>query len=146
MSASLAFANNPSHPVNTLIRERLAQVELTLAEARLKVVSSLDREIASVRLWLQALQSFDPTLTMETKVNQAPESPADPALQAFLEDPPQPAKNNIVAFNKGDFEPLEPVVEEPRVDPLLAKASIDELNEALDAAFEGLEKQDQDKK
>lgn len=140
MSSALALVSQHSAPVNALLMERLAQVEATLEEAKLRVVSSLDRELASVRGWLTALQTFDPTLTMDTTGNQEAQGQGEATIHSMMEQAPQPAKSNIVAFHKGDFESTASPVQEPEVDPGLEKATVDELNAALDAAFREMEK------
>ncbi|HSJ03034.1 MAG: hypothetical protein ACAI34_10485 [Verrucomicrobium sp.] len=136
MSSSAAIAHTVSHPANALLQERLARVEATLEEARLSVVSSLDRELASVRGWLQALQTFDPTLNMETTAQSDDQAlNVQPKLQSLMETEPQAAKSKIVAFNKGDFTSEKTSIPEPVVDPGLEKATIEELNAALGEAF-----------
>lgn len=142
MSSSLALASQPAHPVNSLLQEKLARIEATLVEARLRVVSTFDRELSSVRGWLQALQSFDPTLNMETKVNPDHSEDGASDLQHLMEADPEPATSKIVAFNKGDFASQTPPVPEPEVDPGLAKATVDELNAALEAAFQEMEEEE----
>jgi hypothetical protein len=145
MSSSLAIASQPSHPVNSLLQEKLARIEATLVEARLRVVSTFDRELSSVRGWLQALQSFDPTLNMETKVNQDSSEEGAVDLQHLMEAAPEPATSNIVAFNKGDFATQTNPVPEPEVDPGLARATVEELNEALEEAFREMEEEEKGK-
>ncbi|WP_009965226.1 hypothetical protein [Verrucomicrobium spinosum] len=145
MSSSLALASQPTHPVNSLLQEKLARIEATLVDARLRVVSTFDRELSSVRGWLQALQSFDPTVNMETKVNQDSSEGGPVDLQHLMEAAPQSAMSNIVAFNKGDFASQATPVPEPEVDPGLAKATIEELNEALEEAFREMEEEDKGK-
>ncbi|WP_050030844.1 hypothetical protein [Verrucomicrobium sp. BvORR034] len=145
MSSSLAIASQLSHPVNSLLQEKLARIEATLVEARLRVVSTFDRELSSVRGWLQALQSFDPTLNMETKVNQDSSEEGAVDLQHLMEAAPEPATSNIVAFNKGDFATQTNPVPEPEVDPGLARATVEELNEALEEAFREMEEEEKGK-
>ena len=135
MSSLLALASHPTHPLDSLLQAKLARIEATLVEARLRVVSTFDRELSSVRGWLQALQSFDPTLTMETTGNQASDDEEEQEMPNLMEEAPQPLKNNIVAFNKGDFEEQSDAVPEPVVDPGLEQATIEELNAALEEAF-----------
>ncbi|WP_038159366.1 hypothetical protein [Verrucomicrobium sp. BvORR106] len=142
MSSSLALASHPAHPVNSLLQEKLARIEATLVEARLRVVSTFDRELSSVRGWLQALQSFDPTLNMETKVNQDHSEDGASDLQYLMEAAPEPASSNIVAFNKGDFASQTTPVPEPELDPGLTKATVEELNAALEEAFREMEEEE----
>lgn len=132
MSSNLAIALPQAQGSQVLLRERLAQLEAALLEARGRVMLSFDRELASLRGWMDSLNHLDAASSLH-----AMPSPGSPgaALEELVSGAPQPVGSNIVPFSMMDFPGTGGVIEEPPVDPGLATATLDELNAALAAAF-----------
>ena len=136
MSSNLAIALPQAQGSQALLRERLAQLEAALLEARGRVMLSFDRELASLRGWMDSLDHLDPVGGLHSvPIAPAPVASPSSALEELVADAPQPAGNNIVPFSMLDFPETGGVIEEPPVDPGLASATLDELNAALAAAF-----------
>src|SRR4051812_49376535 len=137
-----SFAITPTQPKATqaLLRGRLAQLEATLLEARERVVHSFDRELALLRGWMDSLELFDPTVGLKALDEPTPSEFKDSLKELFAEPPPLMA-SNIVPFSSGAFdEDPDATMEEQPLDPALASATLDELNAALTAAFEQMER------
>jgi hypothetical protein len=135
MSPSLAITPTQPNASQALLRERLAQLEAVLLEARGRVVLSFDRELASLRGWVESLTHFDPAVGLQALAEPAALAFGE-SLQQFLSDAPQPAASNIVPFTASVAEvDSRNYLQEPPLDPALASATIDELNAALAAAF-----------
>jgi hypothetical protein len=136
MSPSSANIPSPPKAPQAALRERLAQLAAALLETRGRVVRSFDRELASLRSWMDSLDQFDPTVGL--KVIHEPSPASSVAMfEQLISDPPSPAAHNIVPFSLPTFmESREAAVEEQPLDPAFASATIDELNEALSAAFQ----------
>lgn len=131
------FAITPTQPQasQAMLWEHLAKLEATLLEARGRVMLSFDRELASLRGWMDSLDSFDPTTGLHAVSEPAPDTDAEP-LQELIADAPQLAACNIVPFTGAAIPGSAALIEEPPVDPNLERATIDELNAALVAAFD----------
>ena len=132
--SAFAFAHQPV--AKMILREHLAQLESSLEETRGRVLSALDEELASIRQWMETLQDFEPTLTVyrpeaETSANGMT-VPAEKAPSKFTPSKP----TNIVELTAQDFALVQEPLREPELDPALEKATMDELNAALSAAFE----------
>jgi hypothetical protein len=145
MSPSLAIAPIQSNASQALLRERLTQLESVLLEARGRVMLSFDRELATIRSWMDSLEHFNPSVGLQALDQPTPTSaPASFAesVQELLAASPQPAAKNIVPFTASipDLEGKS-FLEEPPLDPALASATIDELNAALAAAFAQMSEQ-----
>lgn len=95
---------------------------------------SFDRELASLRSWMQSLEHLDPSVGLRA-VSEPPTAAISALTQEFATETPRVAAKNIVPFSASN--PMDPdgVIEEPPVDPCLASATLDELNAALTAAF-----------
>jgi hypothetical protein len=136
MSPSFAIAPSKPEATQALLRERLSQLEAALLEARGRVMLSFDRELASLRGWMDSLEHFDPMVGLQP----LPESGSGlvgGSLESLMAEPPKPAASNILPFTTSAFlGDTEKVVEEPPLDPALASATLDELNAALTAAFQ----------
>jgi hypothetical protein len=133
MPSSSVISPTPPKTSQAPFREQLAQLEATLLEARGRVLLSFDRELASLRGWMDALQQFDPTVGMQT-VQELVHAPLEPSFEELIAEPPYVAPCNIVPFRAPGSSP-ETLIEEEPLDPALANATIDELNAALAAAF-----------
>lgn len=96
---------------------------------------SFDRELASLRGWMQSLENFDPTGGLRMVSEPPPDANQTTFFQELGAEPPRLAAKNIVPFSGTDFGDPGRVIEEPPVDPSLASATLDELNAALAAAF-----------
>jgi hypothetical protein len=118
-----------------LLRERLSQLEAALLEARGRVMLSFDRELASLRGWMNSLEHFDPTKRLHALQEPAPEAPGE-SLQELIAEPPHPAASNIVPFSIYSETSDSGAIQEQPVDPTLASATLEELNAALAAAFQ----------
>jgi hypothetical protein len=141
MSPSLAITPTQPNASQALLRERLAQLEAVLLEARGRVMLSFDRELASLRGWMESMANFDPTGGLKA-LSQPASIAFGESLQEFLADAPQTAASNIVPFTASIFEDnSKNYLEEPPLDPALASATIDELNAALAAAFAQMSEQ-----
>ena len=131
----------PTQPVavQALLAERLGHLESTLLEARGRVLGSMDRELASIRGWLDALQNFDPTRSLQKPGPNVTLVGSDSALSELETEPSASIASNIVPFSASDFQPSDAVLPEPPVDPALEQATVDELNAALAAVFQHME-------
>lgn len=134
MIPNLAIAPTQPAAAQALLCERLAQLEATLLEARGRVLFSMDRELASLRGWMDALQNFDPSHSLQKPEEQTASENAP--LSGLLEEAPQTVASNIVPFSVADFTTRSAVLREPVLDPTLEQATVDELNAALAAAFQ----------
>jgi hypothetical protein len=136
MSSSFAIAPTQPKATQALLRERLSQLEAALLEARGRVMLSFDRELASLRGWMDSLEHFDPTVGLQS-VPETVSAPSSASLELLMAEPPKLAASNILPFTTSAFfgDP-DPLVEEPPLDPALASATLDELNAALTAAFQ----------
>jgi hypothetical protein len=135
MPSSSAIPSTLPQASPALLRERLCQLEAALLEARGRVLFSFDRELTSLRGWMDLLENFDPTVGLHAMPEPIPASKGGPAHELVAE-PPHAAASNILPFSAADFTELAGVIEEPPVDPCLASATLDELNAALTAAFQ----------
>jgi hypothetical protein len=131
----------PTQPVaaQALLAERLGQLESSLLEARGRVVGSMDRELASIRGWLDVLQNFDPNHSLPKPGQAVSLVGSGSALSELEMEPPPSAASNIVPFSASDFQPCEAPLPEPATDPTLEQATVDELNAALAAVFKHME-------
>lgn len=131
----------PTQPVaaQALLAERLGQLESSILEARGRVLGSMDRELASIRGWLDVLQNFDPTHSLQKPGQSVTLVGADSAVSELETEPPASVASNIVPFSAGDFQSGEVALPEPPIDPALEKATVDELNAALAAVFQHME-------
>ncbi len=122
-----------------LLRERLAQLEAALLEARGRVLRSFDRELASIRGWMDSMEHFDPTAGLQAINENAPGS--EPALHDVMTGEPHFVPSNVLPFapspwtGSAEGGGLGGPIEERPLDPDLANATLDELNAALAAAF-----------
>ena len=90
--------------------EQLAQLEASLEETRGRVLNALDEELASIRQWMESLQSLDPALSI---YRPEPASP-DGAVASQTEAPKTSKPGNIVHLTPQDFAETElPRLEEP---------------------------------
>jgi hypothetical protein len=136
MSPSFDITPTQSQASQALLRERLAQLEATLLEARGRVMLSFDRELASLRGWMNSLERFDPNHGLHALQESAPEAFAE-SLHELIAEPPHTAASNIVPFSTFSITTdAEGAIKEQPLDPSLASATLDELNAALTAAFE----------
>ena len=135
---SPSFAITPSQPKasQALLRERLARLEATLLEARGRVMLSFDRELASLRGWMDSLEHFDPTIGLQA-LNEPVAAPLGASLEELIAEPPHPMASNILPFSMLEFsDHSDAILEEQPLDPILASATLEELNAALTEAFE----------
>jgi hypothetical protein len=133
MSLSFAISPSPTKTSQALFRERLAQLEAKLLEVRGRVLLSFDRELASLRGWMDSLEHFDPTVKLQT-LHEPMQAQLEPSFEELIATPPSIAPCNIVPFTMPGAS-LDAVIEEEPLDPALANATVDELNAALAAAF-----------
>jgi hypothetical protein len=140
MSANLAITPEPQAS-QALLRDRLAQLEAALIEARGRIIRSFDRELASLRGWMASLEHSDAPAAFQSLDEAALGSP-DGSLEQLLSEPPHPAASNIVPFSVPSYpESTDPAVEEQPLDPALASATMEELNAALASAFQQMSQQ-----
>jgi hypothetical protein len=125
-----AFVHQPV--AKMILREHLAQLESSLEETRGRVLSALDEELASIRQWMESLKDFDTNLTVYRPDTEAAAALAEKAPSKFKPSKP----SNIVELTAQDFAMAPEPLHEPALDPVLEKATMDELNAALAAAFE----------
>ena len=134
-------AITPKQPPTSqaLLRDRLAQLEATLLEARGRVMFSFDRELASLRGWMDSLEHFDPAVGLQA-LDEPAIAPIGESLEALIAQAPHPAASNILPFSTFGFaDAASSILEEQPLDPTLASATLDELNAALTAAFQHME-------
>ncbi len=124
--------SSPLPQSNDWFCQQLAGLELSLMEARSKVVSVLDREISEVRSMKKIAASRDGSFAI-TAFKPAETCTPVKALQNFTH--PTPLPPNVVAISRELFTATEPKPVEMALDPELEQATIDELNAALAAAF-----------
>ena len=139
MIPNVSIAPTQSVAAQALLAERLGQLESTLLEARGRVVGSMDRELASIRGWLDVLQNFDPTHSLQKPGQNVSLVGNESALSDLEMEPPASVASNIVPFSASDFQPSDEALPEPPTDPTLEKATVDELNAALAAVFRHME-------
>jgi hypothetical protein len=101
-------------------------------EARSKVVSVLDREISEVRCLKKMMAARDGCLPLPSF--KPAESNAPVKAQQSLTHPVT-LPDNVVAISRELFTASEPKPVEMALDPELERATIEELNAALAAAF-----------
>jgi hypothetical protein len=136
MSPSFAIAPSQPKASQALLRERLSQLEAALLEARGRVMLSFDRELASLRGWMDSLEIFDPTVGLQA-VHEEDSDTVRASLESLMAQAPHPVASNILPFSsQGFLVEADRIVEEPAMDPTLASATLDELNAALAAAFQ----------
>ena len=139
MIPNVSIAPTQSVAAQALLAERLGQLESSLLEARGRVVGSMDRELASIRGWLDVLQNFDPNHSLPKPGQGVSLVGSGSALSELEMEPPPSAASNIVPFSASDFQPCEAPLPEPATDPTLEQATVDELNAALAAVFKHME-------
>ncbi len=112
--------------------QQLAGVEMSLMEARSQVVSVLDREISEVRslkkMASSRLEAFDLPSSKPAATRAQGKATND-----YNQPAPLPA--NVLAISRELFTATEPKPVEMALDPELERATIEELNAALAAAF-----------
>lgn len=123
---------SPSLQSQDWICQQLASVEISLMEARSKVVRVLDREISEV-LSLKKMIAAHAGSFGTSSIKQAESSASTQAQQNFTY--PVPLPDNVVAISRELFTATEPKPVEMALDPELERATIEELNSALAAAF-----------
>lgn len=130
MSSSLSQAllpqfSSPLPQTKDWFFQQLAGVEISLMEARSQVVSVLDREISEVRslkkMAASRLQSID--------------LPSFKPAESPVSGKAAPLPSNVLAISRELFTSTDPKPVEMALDPELERATIDELNAALAAAF-----------
>jgi hypothetical protein len=135
MSPSLAITPAQPKATQALLHERLSQLEAALLEARGRVMLSFDRELASLRGWMDSLEHFDPTVALQT-LPEADAVPSSGSFESLIAEPPKPVASNILPFTTSAYlGDTDEAVEESPLDPALASATLEELNAALTAAF-----------
>jgi hypothetical protein len=108
-------AHRPSIVTGVRASERLEGVELALLEARNRIVGALDRELETVR----ALKTrWTNTGGMSHEVFQQSTLPA-----------------NVLKVDREQFNSKDQAPPEAALDPVLERATLEELNAALAAAF-----------
>lgn len=112
--------------------QQLAGVEISLMEARSQVVSVLDREISEVRSLKKMVASRDQSFGVPSFNPADSRTPVKPS-QEFRK--PAPLPDNVLAISRELFTATEPKPVEMALDPELERATIEELNAALAAAF-----------
>lgn len=112
--------------------QQLAGVEISLMEARSQVVSVLDREISEVRSLKKMAASRVETSALPS-FNPADSRALGKPAQEFSQPSPLPA--NVLAISRELFTATELKPVEMALDPELERATIEELNAALAAAF-----------
>lgn len=141
MTPSFAFTHPQPKESWALLRERLSQLEAALLDARGRMLMSFDRELASLRGWMDSIEHFDPTTGLQTLADAA-RLRSDESFEDLMAAPPPFLPSNVVPFTAsasgvGNAVAMElPPLEEQPLDPHLANATIEELNAALAAAFE----------
>lgn len=113
--AALPFAPGPSVVTSARSSEQLEGVELALIEARGRILGALDRELAAVR-------------ARRTRHINGPSM----AHEIFQQSP---LPSNVLTVSREIFESREPAPLEAAIDPALERATLEELNAALAAAF-----------
>lgn len=112
-------ASNPAPKPSVVTGARhfgqLEGVELALMEVRGRILSALDRELEAVR-------------AMKARPTNGSGAPPEVFPQS-----PLPA--NVLTLDREIFAPKEPLPPEAALDPALERATIEELNAALAAAF-----------
>src|SRR3954463_16275497 len=121
MSCSLAKYPPPFAASQDLLQERLANLEATLVQARGQVLCSFDRELASLRGWMDSLQHFDPTVGLQTFQEPA-FAPLEPTFEELISEPPCPVPCNVVPFRVPSADDEIAITEQP-LDPALANAT-----------------------
>jgi len=128
MSAALAPA--PAfYAANALLRERIFHVEKSLLETRDQILNVLDRELSTVRNCLASIEAG--SLAPASHVSQTQPSGE---MNHLLSDPPQYDMSNVIPMTAG-YAGAAPLLHEAELDPKLVQATVDELNNALTAAF-----------
>lgn len=128
---SLQF-NSPLPQSNDWFCQQLAGVELSLMEARSKVTSVLDREISEVRTLKKMVATREGSFAIPAF------TPSESRLSAKAQQNfthPATLPPNVVALSREHFTASEPKPVEMALDPELERATIEELNAALAAAF-----------
>lgn len=123
---------SPSLQSQNRICQQLAGIEISLMEARSKVVSVLDREISEVRALKKMMATHDGSYAIPSI--KSAESCAPVKTQQNCTHP-MPLPDNVVAISREFFTATEPKPMEMALDPELERATIEELNAALAAAF-----------
>jgi hypothetical protein len=108
-------APKPSVVTGARRLEQLEGVELALIEARSRILSALDCELEAVRA-----------------MKARPTNGSGVSPEVFQQSP-LPA--NVLTLNREIFAPKEQLPPEAALDPALERATIEELNAALAAAF-----------
>lgn len=140
MSANFAITPEPQAS-QALLRDRLAQLEAALLEARGRVIRSFDRELASLRGWMASLEHADVPAAYQS-IDDPASASAEGSLEQLMSEAPHPAASNIVPFAVPSYmESTDPAVEEQPLDPSLASATMEELNAALASAFQQMSQQ-----
>ncbi len=109
------FAPRPSVVSGARYTEQLEGVELALIEARGRILGALDRELETVRA---------------QRIRRANGSGM---VREVFQQSPLPA--NVLTVSREIFEFREPAPLEAAIDPALERATLEELNAALAAAF-----------
>lgn len=112
--------------------QQLAGVEISLMEARSQVVSVLDREISEVRSLKKRVATQSPSSGFYSS-NKVDSKTPDMISREFTKPASLPA--NVLAISRELFNGSEPKPVEMALDPELERATIEELNAALAAAF-----------
>lgn len=120
MSALTASYPHSFSPAPTPM-ECLGQMEQSLLESRSRILAVIDEELAAVHQWRQALLS------------------TTPVFQPFAPLVPKP-ESMLTSYKMGKIVPLDmgmrnEAVSEAKDDPDLIRATVEELNAALEAAF-----------
>lgn len=132
MSPSEAFclpsiASLPPNAAGVVPAPELEGVEAALMAARDRILKELDRELAAIRvLRTRTRQASAPAML-------AVADPWNDAVPDLSQCPPLPG--NVVPVAREVFAPQPELPVEAALDPELERATIEELNAALAAAF-----------
>ena len=121
MSALTASYPHSFSPTPAPMLECLGQMEQSLLESRSRILAVIDEELAAVHQWRQTI------------INTSP------AVQPFAPLVPKP-ESLLTSYKMGKIVPLDigmrtDAVSEAKEDPDLIRATVEELNSALEAAF-----------
>jgi hypothetical protein len=135
MSATSALFPQPSAATHALLLQRLQKVHTSLLVTRAEVLKTLDHELSELRGWLENLQTFDPSVAMH-KVAESSADPTSLAVEQLIQEAPHAdLPEKVVQLTSAEFAEKGRAIEEAMIDPKLEKATVAELNAALQAAF-----------
>lgn len=128
--SAFPHASIPSPAAQDLLLQQLLRVETMLLDSRARFMENFEREISLIRGWQSALHQTGAFQAETKQPSRRFYATPEPPESWFEED-----AGNIVHLSAADFTGPGLTMHEAQPDPLLAQATVDELNAALLEAF-----------